>query len=356
VAGKFRVSYYEGDDRKYKRFDTKREAKQFAAEVRGGYGELIVSIEDRALLTVMRRAATGAGVEMGDAVRRFLMDLERSTADVDAGAALQWFTADCQARGLRARTVTNYSFFVGALLDAIGKMSVSEIRREMVMRWVIGAYQGQKSRDTARAYVMGWLRWCERKGWTRERWTDALDVGSVMRDEKRVPILDPGAFERVIRNAQANIRPALALMAFAGIRPEEVVSVDKAGLDWKHIDMNARRVEIPGAVAKTRAYRVLDGLPGNVWSWLGEWKKREGPVCPVQHQAFSRARARAAQSAGVEWKPDVLRHSFASYAFHQIGVERTIEVLGHTSPNMFFRHYKGSGSAEAAKAWFGIEP
>jgi len=59
----------------------------------------------------------------------------------------------------------------------------------------------------------------------------------------------------------------------------------------------------------------------------------------------------------LEWKPDIMRHSYASYhlALHQ-SADKTALEMGHRDTNMLFRHYRELVTKEEAQAYWRIEP
>jgi len=158
-------------------------------------------------------------------------------------------------------------------------------------------------------------------------------------------------------------RHALALMLFAGIRPEEMRGENKPPLEWDCIDRHGRIVRIPGSVAKTRQPRVLERLPDNLWAWLDDGPS-EGPVCSINIRSlvvhaqraagFRRGDGRVLQ----KWPHDAMRHSFATYhvaLFADPG--RTALLLGHEgAPSMLYRHYRGLTTQVQGEAYFAIRP
>jgi integrase len=63
------------------------------------------------------------------------------------------------------------------------------------------------------------------------------------------------------------------------------------------------------------------------------------------------------KKTGLEWKPDIMRHSYASYhlAFHQ-SADKTALEMGHRDTPMLFRHYRELVTKEEAQAYWKIEP
>jgi integrase len=169
---------------------------------------------------------------------------------------------------------------------------------------------------------------------------------------------------RAIMTGCETYRHSLALMLFAGIRPEEVRSLHKSPLMWECIDRKAKIVRIPAGVSKTRQPRILEKLPGNLWAWLADAPK-SGPVCNASNIRTVVVQAQVAagyrdedHSLQRKWPQDAMRHSFATYhvaMFADPG--RTALLLGHEgSPSMLYRHYRGLTTKDNAEDYFNIVP
>jgi integrase len=150
-------------------------------------------------------------------------------------------------------------------------------------------------------------------------------------------------------------RSALALMLFAGLRPEEVASssAGKAAFLWDSINLHEQIIRVPAEVSKTGRARILEGLPPAVWRWL---QPGRGEICATQARA---AVETAADAAKIEdWPQDGLRHTFASYAIAFTNDPGKVALwLGHEgNPTMLHRHYRGLVTQADAKAFFALKP
>jgi integrase len=136
--------------------------------------------------------------------------------------------------------------------------------------------------------------------------------------------------------------PYLAIGLFAGVRPLEIER-----LTWA--DISDRYIEITAAKAKTRQRRLVSLLDN-----LKEWLALGGDL-PLTNKR--KRLARVVQIAGLNWQPDIMRHSFASYhlAMHTSADKTTLE-LGHRDSKMLFAHYRELVTQEAAQAYWSIRP
>ena len=63
-----------------------------------------------------------------------------------------------------------------------------------------------------------------------------------------------------------------------------------------------------------------------------------------------------AKAAGVQWKSNAMRHSYASYRFAQTGdAGRVAGELGNTAV-VVHKHYRELVRPDAAAAWFAVKP
>lgn len=141
---------------------------------------------------------------------------------------------------------------------------------------------------------------------------------------------------------------ALALMAFAGVRPYEVSARWKPPFLWGQIDWKRRAIRIEADQAKTGVARVLDrDLPPMLWFWLevGRRRMRSAGMGTTAASAVSPATGgtvtRRAKRIVGQWSPDVLRHTFASCHLSCFGdLTRLSLLLGHEGDTrMIHRHY-----------------
>ena len=136
--------------------------------------------------------------------------------------------------------------------------------------------------------------------------------------------------------------PYLAIGLFAGVRPLEIQRLQQQ-------DFTDQYIEITAANAKTRKRRLVS-LSSNLKGWL----RLGGDMPPINKP---KRLSRILQKAGLEWKPDIMRHSYASYhlALHQ-SADKTALEMGHRDTNMLFRHYRELVTKEEAQAYWRIEP
>lgn len=136
--------------------------------------------------------------------------------------------------------------------------------------------------------------------------------------------------------------PYLALGLFAGVRPMEIER-----LSWNNI-LNGF-IEITADKAKTRQRRLIS-IADNLQQWLN--LGGELPVTNKRNRI-----TKLISYIGLNWKPDIMRHSFASYHFAlHMSPDKTAFELGHRDTKMLFRHYRELVSTEDAQKYWNIRP
>jgi integrase len=165
---------------------------------------------------------------------------------------------------------------------------------------------------------------------------------------KEVGILTPDQAAALLASARPRILPFLAIGTFCGIRPEEI-----RRMSWSDVDFNHARITVRAEVSKTGDKRHVT-MPENLLAWLAPWRSAKGKIAPEKNER--RLKDQAAAAARIEWIPDLLRHSAATYhlAKHR-NASLTAEEMGH-SVAVLHRHYNGRVEPALAAKWYSILP
>jgi integrase len=230
-------------------------------------------------------------------------------------------------------------------------------------------------------------------------------------------IYTPAKVSKIMHQAEGQnpeLVPYLALCFFAGMRPQEAQRID-----WEEIDFELSEIHIKADVSKTRTARIIQ-IPENLKVWLVKYRKasleREGfeicnglrirkdlspkdgiqflldlgtkdkpharksyktigeareaanaqeakvstgnKVYPYSDSSLKRARKEVYKAVSIAPIQDGARHSFATYFYALNGLDSTLDQLGHRSPAMLHRHYKGlaKNRVKQAQKYFDIMP
>lgn len=186
----------------------------------------------------------------------------------------------------------------------------------------------------------------------------AFEIAEIPAPKKQpapVGIYSPEEIRSMLAGADAEVVPALAIAAFAGLRLAEV-----ARLDWREIRLSERLIVIEADKAKTAARRLVT-ISDNLAAWLAPHAQRFGPVNPcleagnVGHGLGIRL-MRIAARANVPWKRNALRHSYISYRTATLKDVPAVALECGNSPAMIFSNYRALASEAEGKAWFDVFP
>jgi integrase len=164
-------------------------------------------------------------------------------------------------------------------------------------------------------------------------------------------IFTPSEIAKLLAVASLEFLPCLAIGAFAGLRSAEIER-----LTWADVDLVGRNITIGVKKAKTASRRVVP-IHDNLAAWLAEYADKKGPVWPGTHFDFYHAGQQdTAKAAGVEWKSNALRHSYASYRFALTNdAGRVAGELGNSAA-VVHKHYRELVNLADAQRWFAVKP
>jgi integrase len=319
--------------------------------------------EDRYAFRVASAALGDTGISLEEAVRGFLAlggKGVRGGPPVTVEKGVDDFMRAALRRGLREKTVQFYRQNLDGFVAEFGEKFLDAVRREDLLKWLRGFSVSSGLAHKRAVSALYGFGLSQIPAWATANPALKLPLAPVLKDRK-IDFLSPGQAAAIMRQSPVRCRPALALMLFAGVRPEEIRGVGKPALSWECVDFKAREITIPADVAKTRTCRMLqNGLPENLWAWLAACPvgERKGEISPVRVGALRDFARAAACPRGGKWPHDAMRHSFASYHVAAGGnVGSTAEILGHGGNlEMLMRHYKGAARREDAAAYFEIFP
>ena len=153
-----------------------------------------------------------------------------------------------------------------------------------------------------------------------------------------------------LRVNAADMKIAVAVLLFAGVRPEEVTA-----LRWEHVKLAHGYIRIEPEVSKTNSVRLVRIEP-NLKAWLETVppEKRTGKLAPKNWQRKWQAVRRGASISHLN---DVCRHSYASYwlAAHR-DTHGLLENMGHTTSKTTIKYYLTACNPEEVPAYWQISP
>lgn len=169
-------------------------------------------------------------------------------------------------------------------------------------------------------------------------------------------ILTPQEARALVAAADPEIRPAIAIGLWAGLRMAEIQR-----LAWGEVFLDQGLIEVTAAKSKTASRRLVHIEPvlRSILEPAKQDKAAKAKVWPFRGlRLFSEARHRCGWKCwifrtGRKWPDNALRHSFGSYHLaHFKDAARTALEMGHTTTAMLFAHYRALVTpAAAAEYW-----
>ncbi len=255
------------------------------------------------------------------------------------------------------RTVQDIRQTMNALMrceDGLSERSVRGISSAEWSRILQKAYGHSPSRFVkARANLSGVYTVAYRQGWCAENPVKRIDVPALQ--ERVIEPLPLDAVENLMRTAQhpahRDCLPAVALMLYSGVRPDEL-----RRLSWQDVDWDEGELYLAARHSKTGGGRHIP-LCRPLLSLLKRERVRyeggAGAICPPRwKQRWQYLR----QVAGYKhWVPDILRHSYASYHAKMYRDLPLLQLaMGHRDSHLLLTRYvnlRGITKKDAQKFW-----
>lgn len=278
--------------------------------------------------------------------------LRRENDSVTFAHAMQ-FTIDAK-KHRSARTVQDIRQTLSTLIKHQPKLQDKAIRAITTsdcLQILRKAYAHSPSRFIkARANLSGLFNLSIKQGWCADNPVRGVPIPALR--ERVIEALPLPQIKTLLQTAQQkkhrDCLAPLALMLYAGVRPDEVPR-----LQWEDIDWEDKVLYLHARHSKTGGGRHIPLSP--VLLNLLRPQRKEGSFCPP---AWRKRWQYLRQAAGFDnWVPDVLRHSFASYhAKHFQDLPKLQLAMGHRDCQLLLTRYinlRGISKSDALQFWRG---
>jgi integrase len=333
-----------------------------------------ISPETRADVRSALTLLGGRKLSLTDCVRMAL-HLDMGTGDAVStplSKAVPEFLAWSIRQKVRRKTAQFYEDQLEAFGRAFPDATLDDFSRAELKTYLEGLLLAPASIEARWRAVRRLFRWAIGRNppLVRRDPTAGLELELPHR-ERTIGFLTVDECEHALKGVLPKYRAPLALMLFAGVRPEELHGDGKPPMDWRHVDVAGKRVTVPAECTKVRnAARILDGLPRNLWTWLPAPAPESGAILAQDSQTLrvhvktilgfvERAEGIRTAEAGRRWPHDAFRHTFATYHLaHYNDPGRTGRLLGHRgSTELLHARYAASTAlaADGAK-FFALRP
>ena len=363
------VRYYANGTRVGKSFRTRSEAEVFASALETTQGmplnteltatSLLSAIQFQELCMKLGKSPEDGYKEATDyLLAKYNKDNEH--AGITLSKAIGFFIASRLRQNCRESTMDEYFYHFSRLEKKFGKDYLLAMLDRETIQSLIDNCSTISAKEHLLIKIRTLLNYAVKERYIKENPAQYINLEKRMTDDKLPEVFTveetKEIFRKVLKLDYATIA-AYALLAFAGLRPEEVCSKAKSKrvIQWEDVDFEKREIVIQGATSKIRRMRVLSGLPDNLWTFLEmvPKEKRHGRVYHKSHSTYVRVRRKIVPKNS----KDKFRHSFGSYAYHYMSPHHVIEIMGHIRDfSTFCTHYKGVARISDAKEYFAITP
>jgi integrase len=165
-----------------------------------------------------------------------------------------------------------------------------------------------------------------------------------------VEVFTPAEMVRLLIAAPIEFLPCLVIGGFAGLRSAEIER-----LEWSDIHIVERFIVVGASKAKTAGRRIVP-VSDNLVEWLQPYAQQQGNVWQAAHDKFYEAQQDTAKAAGLKWKSNALRHSYASYRFALTNDAGRVAGECGNSAAVIHRHYRELVKKSDAERWFNMKP
>lgn len=240
------------------------------------------------------------------------------------------------------------------LKNRLGKFAVDfqkdccDVSTSEIQNWLDELDLSNRSKINYRRTIHTLFAFAEKRGFAADNPATATEVGKA--DEVSIEIYTPAEIQKLLKAASSEFLPVIVLGAFAGLRSAEIER-----LDWEDLSFDDSHIVVGKDKAKTVSRRVVP-IWDNCAEWLAQYQNFTGKIWRGDESKFHKTQRSSAESAGVTWKSNALRHSYASYRFAQTSdAGRVAGELGNTA-DVVHKHYRALVSAKDAEKWFSIRP
>lgn len=351
TTSKFVVEGLRVDGKRVRKFfKTRREAEAWlrltlARIKKEGEGTIHMPEQLRVEATKCAKLLAPHGRTLTEATEFFLGHLKAIERSCEVSVLIQEFMLSKEQDGASPRYLKDLKNRLARFEEDFGGSMVAEIQSASVDDWLRGLQVKAQTRNNFRTVLRTMFEFSVLRGYHTSNPVAKTAKAKVVRGAP--DIFSPEQMKSLLECASDALLPHLAIGAFSGLRTTEIER-----LDWSEIDLKQGLIHVRAEKSKT-AQRRLTTISDNLAAWLAPLAKKEGAVSVNIRTKLKNA----CRAAKVEWKHNVLRHSFASYhlAFHKDAARTALE-LGHSSPTMMFKHYRELVSPTESERWWQIYP
>lgn len=221
---------------------------------------------------------------------------------------------------------------------------ISNVVRADIQSWLDSLPVGPQSYRNYRRVLHTFFEFSLARQYVFDNPVEGIEQPLVRQGDKA--IYTPAEMRGLIKASTEDFLPFLAIGGFAGLRSNEIER-----LQWE--DIRDGFITISAGKAKTGSRRIVP-IQENLANLILPHARKIGKVWPGNHNKLSNTLKKVASKAGLKWKPNALRHSYASYRLALIKNEAQVAHELGNSAAIVHRHYKELVNQQSASDWFSI--
>jgi integrase len=288
------------------------------------------------------------GANIVEAARYYKKHVDPDLPPVMVAEAVRKFAQAKEAEGMSTLYLRDIRTMLGNFASSF-QCPLSSIQPEDLRQYLNGMRVGLVAKENRRRLLVVLFNFAKAQGWLQKNEETAADaLGTYKIKRREVEIHSPTEMARLLNAADPDFLPYIALIAFGGVRREEL----HKGLKWEAVNLDRGHIIIPAAIAKTGRKRKIV-MNENLLQWLQPYRVKSGPIFEFDP---SRRIAKVVKASGVKWKRNGLRHSFGSYRMEQTKNEGQVALEMGNSPKVVKDHYFEIVDERAAKAYWSLKP
>jgi integrase len=252
-----------------------------------------------------------------------------------------------ESRGKSDRYLADLRFRLGRFADAFRK-DCCDVTTAEVQAWLDSLGLSNQSYKNFRTVAHQLFAFAVARGYASDN--PVAGTEKVEAENREPDPYKPSEIRKLLAAATPDFLPCLAIGAFAGLRTSELLR-----LEWSDIRLDERHIVIGAHKAKTASRRIVP-ICDALAAWLAPYAAHSGKVWTGPDRGFFDAESATGEAAGIEWKHNGLRESFASYRLAQCcDVGRVAHECGN-SREVLLKHYVELVRPSDAEKWFAIRP
>jgi integrase len=289
-----------------------------------------------------------SGGHVVEAARYYKKHVDVDLPQLSAQEVVDKFYEAKRAEGMSAMYLKDIRLLLGDFARSF-QCPLSSVQPDDLRQYLNAKHVGLVSKSNRRRLLVTLFNFAKAQGWLRVNEVTAAEaLGTYKIKHRDVEIYTPSEMARLLNAAEPDFIPYLVLIAFGGLRREEL----HKGLLWQSINFDRGDIIVPAAIAKTNRKRKIV-MSENLLAWLAPYRVKSGPIFVKDPQ---RRIAKLVKASGIKWKSNALRHSFGSYRMELTKNEGQVALEMGNSPAVVKDHYFEIVDERAAREYWAIKP